>query len=116
MALAEINRKMNLYDEAARLALEVPTAPPANRAAACYGAAQILARLIAQVAADEKLSQVDRDRLTRKHLSRTVVLLREAIDSSPELAARIKADPDIKALESRPQFQAIMSNLVNAGK
>ncbi len=116
-ALAEINRKMNLYDEAARLALEVPkTAPPANRAAACYGAAQILARLIAQVAADEKLSQVDRDRLTRKHLSRTVVLLREAIDSSPELAARIKADPDIKALESRPQFQAIMSNLVDAGK
>jgi len=116
-ALAEVNRKMGSYDEAARLALEVPkTAPLSSRASACYDAAQILARLIAQLAADEKISQADRDRQTRKQLSRTVVLLREAIDSSPELAAQIKADRDIKALETRPQFQSLMSNLVDAGK
>ncbi len=116
-ALADVNRKMNSYDEAARLALEVPkTAPPSHRDSACYEAAQILARLINQLVGDDKIPQAERDRLIRKHLSRTVVLLREAIDSGPDLAAQIKADPDIKALESRPQFQLLMSNLVDAAK
>jgi eukaryotic-like serine/threonine-protein kinase len=115
--LADVNRKLRVYDEALRLALEVPRVVPlASRGAACYEAAQVLARLVNQIGADAKLSQADRDRMTRSDLSRTVVLLREAMDASPEIAAQIKASPDIKTLESRPQFQTFMSNLVEANK
>ena len=66
-----------------------------------------------QIGGDPKLSQADRDRLTRNYVGRTVVFLREAIDTNPKLADQIKADADIKLLESRPEFQAIMSALVN---
>ena len=115
--LADVNRKLGAYDEALRLALEVPKAVPlASRGPACYDAAQVLARLVTQVAADPKVAMADRDRMTRNYLSRTVVLLREAMDASPEIAAQIKSNPDIKALESRPQFQTFMSNLVEVKK
>jgi serine/threonine protein kinase/Flp pilus assembly protein TadD len=111
--LADVNRKLGGYDESLRLALEVPkTVPLSSRAPACYEAAQILARLVTQVGADPKVSIADRERMTRNYLSRTVVLLREAMDASPEIAAQIKSNSDIKALESRPQFQTFMSNLV----
>ena len=89
--------------------------PTASRPQACYEAAQVLARVVAHVGANDKLPQAERDNLTRKYLARTVVLLREAIDAGPALADQIKADPDIKALETRPQFQALMSNLVDVG-
>ena len=49
--------------------------------------------------------------MTRNYLSRTVVLLREAMDAGPEIAEQIKANADIKALESRPEFQTFMSSL-----
>jgi serine/threonine protein kinase len=115
--LADINRKLGDYDEAARVALEVPkTVPPASRASACYDSAQVLARLVGQLSSDDKLPQVQRDRSTRQHLARTIVLLREAAEGGPKLLEQIKTDPDIKALESRPQFQAIMNDLVDAGK
>ncbi|MFI5454747.1 MAG: protein kinase [Isosphaerales bacterium] len=112
--LAEVNRKLGAYEEAARLALEVPkTVPPASGPQACFDAARVLARLVAQAGADGKLHQAERDRLTRIYLTRTVVLLREAIDSNPKLAEQIKADRDIKVVEAHPQFQAIMNTLVD---
>jgi hypothetical protein len=115
--LAKIHLKLGAYDEAARLALDVPkTVSLASRAQACYDAAQLLARLVAQVGADDNLPQAERDRSTRNYLTRAIVLLREAIDGGPKLAEQIKADPDIKALESRPQFQTIMNSLVDAGQ
>ncbi len=115
--LADVNRKLGAYDEALRLALEVPrTVPLSSRGPACYEAAQVLARLVNQIGADAKLSQADRDRMTRNDLSRTVVLLREAMDASPDIAAQVRANPDIKTLESRPQFQTLMSNLVEVKK
>lgn len=96
------------------MALEAPKAvPSATRPEACYDAARLLARLVIQASADEKLHQAERDRLPRIYLTRTVVLLREAIDSSPKLAEQIKADGDIKALEAKPQFQTIMNSLVD---
>jgi tetratricopeptide (TPR) repeat protein len=116
-ALADVNRKLGAYDEASRLALEVPkTVPLSSRGPACYSAAEVLARLVAQLGADTKLAEADRDRMTRNYLSRTVVLLREAMDSSPEIAAQIKSNADLKALESLPQFQTFMSNLVEVKK
>ena len=77
---------------------------------------QVLARLVNQIGADPKLATADRDRMTRNYLSRTVVLLREAMDASPEIAAQIKSSADIKALESRPQFQTFMSSLAEIKK
>ena len=115
--LADVNRELGAYDEAARLALEVPrTVPLSSRAPACYDAAQVLARLVTQVGADPKLTAADRDRMTRNYLSRTVVLLREAMDGGPEIAEQIKSSADIKALESRPQFQTFMSSLAEEAK
>ena len=87
--------------------------PLSKRAQACLDSARILARLITQVGGDGKLLQADRDRLTRNYLGRTIVLLREAIDGSPTLADQIKTDPDIKPLESRPEFHTIMNTLVD---
>ena len=60
-----------------------------------------------------KLAQAERDRLTRSYLGRTVVLLREVIDTDPKLAEQIKTDADIKLLQSRPEFQTMMNTLVN---
>ena len=115
--LADVNRKLGAYDEArawhskCRRRFHCPAAPQA-----CFDAAQVLARLVTQVGADPKLTAADRDRMTRNYLSRTVVLLREAMDAGPEIAEQIKSSADIKALESRPQFQTFMSNLAEVSK
>jgi serine/threonine protein kinase len=117
LELAHVNLKVGAYKEAATNALELPnTAPSSARDQACFDAARILARLVCQVNADPKVAQSERDQLTRNYLGRTVVLLREAIDTNPNFADRIKADADIKALRSRPEFQTIMNTLVNVGK
>ena len=42
-------------------------------------------------------------------------MLREAIDTDPKLADRIKKAPEFKALESRPEYQAMMNTLVDLG-
>jgi hypothetical protein len=115
--LAKVNLKLGAYEDAARLALDVPkTVPGATRAQACYDSARILAKLVTLAGKDTKLAQADRDRLTRSYLGRTIVLLREAIDTSPTLAVQIKSDPDIKLLESQPEFKTIMNTLVNQGQ
>ena len=115
--LSDINRKLGSYEEAARLALEVPkTVPSANRAQACLDAARALARLVTQIGTDRKLPEKERDYLTRSCLTRTVVLLRDAIDGNPKLSEMIKEDSDIKVLESRPEFQAILRTLVDSGR
>ncbi len=90
--------------------------PSSGRAQACFDAARALARLVAQVGGDLKVPQAERDHLTRVYLTRTVVLLRDAVDANPKLSGPIKADRDIKVLESRPDFQAIMNTLVEAGR
>ena len=115
LELAGLNVKLGVYPEAADNALKVPqVVPDADRGQAYFDAARILARLVIRAGGDDRLAQADRDRLTRQYLGRTVVLLREAIDTNAKLADRIKTDPDIKALESRPDFQAIMNTLVGA--
>jgi serine/threonine protein kinase len=115
--LAEVNRKLGAFDEAGRLALEVPkTVSTSSRPQACFDAAQVLARLLTQIAADTRLLAAERDSLTRKYPTRTVVLLREVIDSGPALADSVKADPDVKALESHSQFRMLMSNLVDSDR
>jgi eukaryotic-like serine/threonine-protein kinase len=115
--LAKINLKLGAYDDAARLALDVPkTVPTSKRAQACLESARILARLVVQAGVDGKLPQSNRDRLTQNYLGRTIVLLREAIDTNPNVAEQVKIDPDIKPLESRPEFRAIMSTLVDLGR
>ena len=116
IGLANINLKLGAYKEAAASVLEVPNAVPAShRAQGCLDAARSLARLISHASLDRKLAADEREQLTRNYLSRAVVLLREVIDTNAKLAGEIKKDPDIKALESRPEFQTIMNNLVDLG-
>jgi hypothetical protein len=115
--LAKVNLKLAAYKDAADSALELPqVVPSAQRGQACLDAARILARTVSQASADDKLAQAERDRLPRQYLGRTIILLREAIDSNPKLADQIKNDPDIKLLESRAEFQTIMNSLVKLGQ
>ena len=117
LELAQLDLKLRDYEAAARIALDLPrTVPASNRAQACFDAAKMLARLVGQLGGDSKLTQADRDRLTRNYVGRTIVFLREAIDTNPKLTDQIKTDADIKILESRPEFQAIMNTLVNLGQ
>ena len=90
--------------------------PESGRGEAYFDAARVLARLVGLVGADPKLVPADRERLIRPYLGHSIVLLREAIDSNPKLAGRIKDDPAIKALESRPEFKTMMSSLVDLGR
>ena len=116
VTLAKIDLKLGAYEEAARGALELPkTVPSAGRGQACFDAARILAQLINSVGNDVKLAQEKRDWLTHTYLGRTIVLLREAIDTDPKLAERFKTDSDIQLLKSHPEFQTIMNTLVNLG-
>jgi serine/threonine protein kinase len=117
VALADIEVKLGVYHQAADHALEVPNAVPApNRGEGCLDAARILARLVIRAGGDAKLPQAERDGLTRQALGRTIVWLREATDAGPKLVDRVQNDPDLKALQSRPDFQAAMNTLVNLGQ
>ena len=117
LELAQANIKLEDYKAAAANALEVPNAVPNSaHGQGCLDAARVLARLVTRVDADQKLPQGDRKQSTRNYLGRTIVFLREAIDSDPKLADQIKNDADIKTLESRPEFQTIMNTLVNLGQ
>jgi eukaryotic-like serine/threonine-protein kinase len=112
--LADVHLKLGAYEQAARIALEIPRSVPASsRAEGCFDAARILARLVTKLSADEKLAQAERNRLISGYLARTAILLREVIDTDPKLAEQIKTDADIKLLQSRPEFQTIMNTLVN---
>jgi serine/threonine protein kinase len=117
IALADINTKLGAYKEAATNALEVPNAVPASlRAQGCLDAARSLARLVAHAANDPELPADKREQVARNYLARTVVLLREVIDTKESLIEEIRKDPDIKGLESRPEFQTLMSTLVHVTK
>ncbi len=114
LELAEVNLKLGSYKEAAVNVLEIPTIVPSNqRGEGCFDAARILARLVKQVGGDQKISPAERDQLTRTYLGRTVVLLRDAIDTNPSLSDSIKTDNDIKGLESNSEFQMMLKTLVN---
>ena len=115
--LAQANISLNDYKAAAANALDVPNAVPiSERGQGCLDAARILARLVTRADRDQKLPQGDRVQLTRNYLGRTIVLLREVIDTNPKLVDQIKNDADIKSLETRPDFQTIMNTLVNLGQ
>lgn len=101
--LADANLKLSAYEQAARIALEIPkTVPASRRAEGCLDAARVLARVVTRASGDEKLSQEERDRLRRSYLRRTAVLLSEVIDTDPKLAEQIKTDADITLLRSHP--------------
>ncbi len=114
LALAEVHLKRGAYQEAADEAVRVPRAvPESGRGEACLDAARILARLVGLIGADPGLVPADRERLIRPYLRRSIVLLHEATDCDPKLAGRLKDDPALKALESRPEFKTMMNSLVD---
>jgi hypothetical protein len=98
-------------------ATRIPRAvPESGRGQAYFDAARLLARLVGLVGANPRLVPADRERLIRPYLGHSIVMLREALDLSPRIAARIKDEPAFKALESRPEFRTMMSALVDVGR
>jgi serine/threonine protein kinase len=112
--LARINVELGLYDDAAQIALDLPRMVSSpRRAQGCLDAARLLARVVAQSGNDGKLTQTERERVAQNYLGRTIVFLREVVDTNSKLADQIKTDPDIKALHGRADFQTMMNTLVN---
>ena len=117
IALSNVKLKRGAFREAAADALELPrTVLARDRAHGCLDAARILAQVVAQADADAKLSDSERTQLTRNYLSRTMVLLSEAVDASPKLAGQVKNDPHINALKSRPEIKTILDALEGANR
>jgi len=108
--LAEVNLKLGAYDEASRLALDLPKVVTAvGRAQGCFDAARILAHLLTRVDGDPKLTPADRDRLTRSHLGHTIVLLREAIDGNPRLIEEVETDTTFERVRPHPAFKLLIT-------
>src|SRR5205823_2885699 len=53
------------------------------------------------------------DKLADAKGVREGAIAHEVINTQPQLADAIKKDPDIKRLESRPEFQSILNTLAN---
>jgi tetratricopeptide (TPR) repeat protein len=103
------------YDGTMQAAVELAkTAPDPGQG--CLDAARILARSASQIQSDTKITSSRKDELERKFLGRTVVMLREAIDVNTKLAESIKNDPVFKELRNRPEFQTMLSSLVDLGR
>jgi len=102
------------YDAAMQAAVDLAKAAP-DSGQGCLDAARILARAARGIQADAKLASSRKDKLGRKFLGRTVVMLREAIDVNTNLAESIKNDPVFKELRDHPEFQTMLSSLVELG-
>jgi serine/threonine protein kinase len=113
-ALAGTDLSLGAYDEAIRTAIELAKAHP-TPGQGYLDAAKLLARCATQVQGDTSLAVARRDALGRNCLGRTVVMLREAIDANARLAESIKSDSVFKGLLERPEFQTMLSSLVNLG-
>jgi tetratricopeptide (TPR) repeat protein len=109
-ALADVDLKLAAYDEARRVAMEIPR-EAVDHAPGCVAAARLLARMAAQARADEKLDRPRREALERQGLSGAVLLLREALDADPKLDADVKADPAFKDLLAHAEFQVLLGSL-----
>jgi hypothetical protein len=108
--LADANRKLGAYDDAAKVALEVPkTVALASRPQACFDAARALARIVDQAGNDDKLPQTERDRLTRIYLIRTVVLLVEAIDYNAKVSEEVATHHDFERVRLHPVFKTMFT-------
>ena len=117
LELGWIDLKLGANDEAAKIALDLPkTVPSSGRPQACFDAARVLARLVSSQGADARRDRAEYDRLTRNSVGRIALLLREAIDINPKLAAPIKADADIKRIVLQPEFREVIQALVDLGR
>jgi len=111
-ALADADLKLADYDDARKVAMEIPRESAAP-GPGCVAAARLLARLAAQARGDEALEAPRRDALERQGLSGAVLLLREALDADPKLDADVKADPAFKDLLARAEFQLLLGSLAS---
>ena len=112
--LANTCVKLHAYDDAIRVAIDLPKAAPASEQG-YVNAAKLLARCAAMANEDRQLDGPRREEIGRKCAGRIAILLREAIDSNPKLGDRIKSDPELSPIFARPDFQNLLGSLVNLG-
>jgi tetratricopeptide (TPR) repeat protein len=104
--LADTCLVLGAYDDAMRAVVDLPKYVP-QQGQGYFDAAKILARCVNQVENDDNLTPARRDEISRKYLGRTVVMLREALDSDPKLSESMKADPGLKGLFDRPEVKEL---------
>ncbi len=112
--LADVCLTLGDYERVLQSAVELAKATP-DSGQGCFDAAKLLALGASRLQSDAKLAPPRRDELGRKFLGRTLVLLREAVDANTKLANLIKNAPVFKELRDRPEFQIMLSNLVDLG-
>jgi tetratricopeptide (TPR) repeat protein len=113
--LAEVCSVLGAYDDAVRAAVDLPKYAP-QQGQGFLDAARILARCVSQAQSDRNLTPARRDEIAQRCLGRTIVMLREAIDANAKLAEPMKTDPIFKELRERPEFQSMLSSVVDLGK
>jgi tetratricopeptide (TPR) repeat protein len=104
------------YDEVSRAAQEMARAAPEPAAATRFAAAKLFARSATLVREDTRLDPARRQKLLRGSLGSTVVMLREAIEGDPKLAAALESEPVFKKLRDQPEFENMLNSLVDTGR
>ncbi len=112
--LAKVCVKLHAYDDAIRVAVDLPKAT-AGSEQGILDAAKLMAHCFAAAKDDTVLDRANREEIARKCTGRIAILLREAIDSNPKLGQRIKTDPELAPILARPEIQSLLGSLVNLG-
>jgi eukaryotic-like serine/threonine-protein kinase len=107
--LAKICLELRAYDDAIRAAVDMSKIPSVS-GQRYVDAAKLLAQDMNVANKDTQLERARRDQISRQCSGRIAVLLRQALDTNPKLAEKIKSDPELSPLLSRPEIRSVLGN------
>ncbi len=110
---AKICLEQHAYDDAMRAAVEMSKVPSAS-GQAYVDAAKLLSQGMSAASKDAQLEPPRREQIGRQCSGRIAVMLRQALDTNPKLAEKIKSDADFAPLLTRPEFRNLLGNLGEA--
>jgi len=108
--LAKICLELHAYDDAIGAAIEMSRIPTAS-GQGYVDAAKLLAHDMAVANQDAQLDPARRGQISRQCSGRIALMLRQALDTNPKLAGKIRSDPELSPLLARPEFRSLLGNL-----
>lgn len=105
--LAKTCLQLHAYDDAIQAAVEMSKVPSTS-GQAYVDAAKLLAQEMTAASEDGRLEPARREQIERQCSGRVAVLLRQALDTNPKLAGKIKSDQDLAPLLARPEFRSLL--------